>query len=75
MSIKELVDLAYSKSPEFAFKVDWYRKRKTPRKEFDLFWITKHLEEVLGRDFVKQAAEEEIAKHEVSSGQTEQIQT
>ena len=75
MTIKELVDLAYEKSPSFAKKVDYYRARRNPRKTIDLEWLMPQLEEALGRDFVMDAAQEEIDRQEALEEHTEAAKT
>lgn len=64
MTLKELVELACEKSIHFAAKVQWYRERKNPRKIIDLEWLMPQLEEILGKEFVENAAQEEIEKQE-----------
>lgn len=76
MTIKELVLKAYAKDAGFAKKVDYYRTRKKPRLVMDLDWLMPQLEEILGKEFVTDAAQEEIDKQEASDGgrQTLEIQ-
>lgn len=64
MTIKELVELACEKSSHFAFKVKWYKQRDTPRKVIDLDWLMPQLEEILGKEFVENAAQEELERKE-----------
>lgn len=64
MKLKELVELACEKSPEFASKVSWYHMRNTPRKTIELDWLMPQLEEALGFEFVQNAAQEEIEAKE-----------
>lgn len=64
MTLKELVELACEKSISFKAKVDWYKHRRHPRTEIHLDWLMPHLEEVLGKDFVENAAQEELEKKE-----------
>jgi len=80
MTLKDLVELACEKDLHFKVKVQWYRQRKKPRPTIDLEWLMPQLEQVLGRDFVREAAEEEINAavdqqlEKADGGQTEQIQ-
>lgn len=74
MILKELVELAREKDPAFAKKVEYYKTRKKPRKVIDLGWLMPQLEDILGKDFVIDAAEEERIKQEALNGGRQTIQ-
>lgn len=59
MTLVELVEQAKAKSPEFKRKVEYWthKKRQSP----ELIWLMKRLEEILGRDYVREAARTHIA--------------
>jgi hypothetical protein len=57
-SIKELIQAAMKESPEFEFKYLYWteQRRKTP----DLDWLMSNLQEVLGVEYVREAAKKHI---------------
>lgn len=64
MELSQLVKVAYEKDSTFKFKFDyWCHKR---RKQPDLPWLMSLLEDALGREFVRKAAQEEIDGQEVN---------
>lgn len=54
MDLISLVKEAMQKDPKFAWKMGYWFKRG---KQVDLDWLMPHLEYVLGKDYVKAAAE------------------
>lgn len=70
MTLKELIQEASEKSPKFKQKLEWYtvQRKKTP----ELPWLMNQLEDVLGRDYVKEAANKAIeAADSEDSGQSD----
>lgn len=63
--LKELVKEAINKDSSFAFKFDYWvnKRKKTP----DLDWLMPLLETALGKQYVKQAAQEYIDGQERES--------
>lgn len=60
MGIKELINLAVQKDSRFGEQIRyWVLERK---KNPDLDWLMHNLERILGREYVKEAAESEINK-------------
>ncbi len=60
MDLKSLVAKAIKDSPKFKEKYEW--RVKTRNQAPTLAWLMPHLEEALGREFVKNAAELYLAK-------------
>jgi len=69
MELKELIALAIKRDPEFKNKYIYWTetRRRTP----DIRWLMDKLEETLGRDFCRQAAEDMIGK-EIDKGEYDQ---
>lgn len=62
MDLKSLVAKALNDSPKFKEKYEW--RVKTRNQAPTLEWLMPHLEEALGREYVKNAAELHLAKLE-----------
>lgn len=67
MTLKDLVTLACRKSPDFKKRLDYRiaRVQKNPHKiKVDLEWLMPRLEEILGKEFVEEAAQQMIEMEE-----------
>ena len=67
MTLDELVLEAINKSADFKNKMYWrgYLNQKNRRKKpISLKWLMPKLEDVLGKDYVRQAAEKHLASFE-----------
>jgi hypothetical protein len=62
MELKDLVKKAMNESPRFREKYQW--RVQTRNKAPDLNWLMRELEMALGREFVENAANLQIAKAE-----------
>lgn len=60
MGIKELISQAVAKDARFGEQIRYWilERKKSP----DLDWLMHNLERILGREYVKEAAESEINK-------------
>lgn len=68
MKLDKLVDLACEKSPEFQKKMDYWRARHV-HKPLDIEWLIPKLEDILGAEFLANAAQEEIERQEAEQAQ------
>lgn len=65
MTIKDLIQEAINKSPEFSRKAYyWFEYRK---RGVDLDWLMINLERVLGKEYVRSAAKAEVEKMRVDA--------
>lgn len=64
MELKDLVKKAMNESPRFREKYQW--RVQTRNKAPELNWLMRELEMALGREFVENAANLQIAKAEAA---------
>jgi len=69
MTVQELIEEARGKCPEFKRKIDHRLNKRKKSPEFD--WLFKELTRVLGVDFLKEAARQELDKVKSAGNNTD----